>query len=99
MKSPLKTDLSATGKIRVKSTIVEMDGDEMARIMWTLVKDKLLLPYLSVDLEYYDLHIRNRDATDDFVTIAAAAIGGICRVTEPPRFYERRVGSSTPCTD
>jgi len=59
-------------RIKVKSTIVEMDGDEMARIMWKLVKDKLLLPYLAMDIEYYDLHIKNRDATDDRVTIAAA---------------------------
>ncbi len=59
-------------KIRVRSTIVEMDGDEMARIMWKLVKDKLLLPYLAMDIEYYDLHIKNRDATDDRVTADAA---------------------------
>ncbi len=59
-------------KIRVRSTIVEMDGDEMARIMWKLVKGKLLLPYLSMDVEYYDLHIKNRDATDDRVTRDAA---------------------------
>ncbi len=59
-------------KIRVRSTIVEMDGDEMARIMWKLVKDNLLLPYLSMDIEYYDLHIKNRDVTNDRVTIDAA---------------------------
>jgi len=59
-------------KIKVKSTIVEMDGDEMARVMWKLVKDKLLLPYLAMDIEYYDLHIKNRDATDDRVTVDAA---------------------------
>ena len=59
-------------KIKVKSTIVEIDGDEMARIMWAMVKEKLLLPYLSIDIEYYDLHIKNRDATNDQVTIDAA---------------------------
>jgi len=59
-------------KIRVRSTIVEMDGDEMARIMWKLVKDKLLLPHLSMNIEYYDLHIKNRDATNDRVTVDAA---------------------------
>ncbi|MGA3207563.1 MAG: NADP-dependent isocitrate dehydrogenase [Syntrophales bacterium] len=61
-----------TDKIKVRSTIVEMDGDEMARIMWKLVKDKLLLPYLSMDIEYYDLHIKNRDVTNDSVTVNAA---------------------------
>ena len=61
-----------TNKIKVKSTIVEIDGDEMTRIMWKMVKDKLLLPYLAMDIEYYDLHIANRDATEDRVTIDAA---------------------------
>ncbi len=59
-------------KIKVKNTIVELDGDEMTRIMWAMVKDKLLLPYLDVDLEYYDLHMKHRDETDDAVTIEAA---------------------------
>lgn len=59
-------------KIEVKNTIVEIDGDEMTRIMWKMVKDKLLFPYLSVDIDYYDLHIANRDATDDRVTVDAA---------------------------
>jgi len=72
MKSSGKKSVPLMDRIKVKSTIVEMDGDEMARIMWKLVKDKLLLPYLAMDIEYYDLHIKNRDATDDRVTIAAA---------------------------
>ena len=59
-------------KIRVKTPIVEMDGDEMTRIMWKMVKDQLLLPYLEMQIDYYDLHIINRDATDDQVTIKAA---------------------------
>ncbi len=59
-------------KIKVKSTIVEIDGDEMTRIMWKMVKDKLLLPYLDVNLEYYDLQLKNRDATDDKITLEAA---------------------------
>jgi isocitrate dehydrogenase len=59
-------------KIKVRGTIVEIDGDEMTRVMWKMVKDKLLLPYLAMDIEYYDLHIANRDATDDRVTIDAA---------------------------
>ena len=72
MKSSVGKTLPSMDKIRVRSTIVEMDGDEMARIMWKLVKDKLLLPYLAMDIEYYDLHIKNRDATDDRVTADAA---------------------------
>jgi isocitrate dehydrogenase len=59
-------------KLTVKSTIVELDGDEMTRIMWALVKDKLLLPYLNLKLAYYDLHIKHRDETDDKVTVDAA---------------------------
>ena len=59
-------------KIKVNSTIVEMDGDEMTRIMWQMVKDKLLFPFLEMDLEYYDLHVSKRDETDDQITIDAA---------------------------
>jgi isocitrate dehydrogenase len=59
-------------KIKVKTTLVEMDGDEMTRIMWRMVKDKLLFPYLDMDIDYYDLHVKHRDDTDDQVTIDAA---------------------------
>jgi isocitrate dehydrogenase len=59
-------------KIKVKTTLVEMDGDEMTRIMWQMVKDKLLFPYLDMDIDYYDLHIKHRDDTDDKVTIDSA---------------------------
>ena len=59
-------------KIKVANPVVEMDGDEMTRIIWQLIKDKLIRPYLDVDLLYYDLSIENRDATDDRVTIDAA---------------------------
>jgi isocitrate dehydrogenase len=59
-------------KIKVQGTVVELDGDEMTRIIWQFIKDKLILPYLDVDLEYYDLSIENRDATDDQVTIDSA---------------------------
>ena len=59
-------------KIKVTGTVVELDGDEMTRIIWKLIKDKLIHPYLDVTLEYYDLSIENRDATDDQVTIDAA---------------------------
>ena len=59
-------------KIKVANPIVEMDGDEMTRIIWQFIKDKLILPYLDIDLLYYDLSMENRDATDDQITIDAA---------------------------
>ncbi|MGH3875641.1 MAG: NADP-dependent isocitrate dehydrogenase [Actinophytocola sp.] len=59
-------------KIKVEGTIVELDGDEMTRIIWQFIKDKLVHPYLDVDLDYYDLGIEHRDATDDQVTVDAA---------------------------
>ena len=59
-------------KIEVKNPIVEIDGDEMTRILWAWIKDRLILPYLDVDLLYYDLGIEHRDATDDQVTVDAA---------------------------
>jgi len=59
-------------KIKVAGTVVELDGDEMTRIIWKLIRDKLIHPYLDVDLEYYDLGIENRDKTGDKVTIEAA---------------------------
>ena len=59
-------------KIKVEGTIVELDGDEMTRVIWKDIKDRLILPYLDVNLDYYDLGIENRDATDDQVTIDAA---------------------------
>ena len=60
------------GKIKVAGTVVELDGDEMTRVIWAFIKDRLILPYLDVNLEYYDLGIANRDATDDQVTVDAA---------------------------
>lgn len=59
-------------KMKVVGPVVELDGDEMTRIMWQFIKDRLIHPYLDVDLRYYDLSIQNRDATDDQVTIDAA---------------------------
>jgi isocitrate dehydrogenase len=59
-------------KIKVANPIVEMDGDEMTRIIWQFIKDKLILPYLDIDLLYYDLSMESRDATDDQITIDAA---------------------------
>jgi isocitrate dehydrogenase len=59
-------------KIKVNNPIVELDGDEMTRIIWQAIKDQLIAPYLDVELEYYDLGIENRDATEDQVTVDAA---------------------------
>jgi len=60
------------GKIKVKNPLVEMDGDEMTRIIWKMIKDWLILPYLEVDLKYFDLGIQQRDKTEDKVTVEAA---------------------------
>jgi isocitrate dehydrogenase len=59
-------------KIKVRTPVVELDGDEMTRIIWGFIKDRLILPYLDIDLKYYDLGIEHRDATDDQVTVDAA---------------------------
>ena len=59
-------------KIKVATPVVEMDGDEMTRIIWQFIKDKLILPYLDIELDYYDLGIEKRDATDDQITIDSA---------------------------
>jgi isocitrate dehydrogenase len=59
-------------KIKVKTPVVEMDGDEMTRIIWKWIREQLILPYLDIDLKYYDLSVEHRDATDDQVTIDAA---------------------------
>src|SRR6266516_295717 len=59
-------------KIKVANPVVEMDGDEMTRIIWKYIKDKLIVPYLDIDLKYFDLGIEHRDATADQVTIDSA---------------------------
>src|SRR3954468_23089250 len=59
-------------KIKVKNPVVELDGDEMTRIIWSFIKDQLILPYLDVELKYFDLGIESRDATDDQITVDAA---------------------------
>ena len=71
-------------KIKVEGTVVEIDGDETTRIIWQFIKDRLIHPYLDV-LEYYDLSITHRDATDDQVTIDAAnAIKSTARASSAP---------------
>jgi len=79
------------GKIKVKSPIVEIDGDEMTRIIWGMIKEKLIFPFLDVKLEYYDLGIKNRDQTEDRVTREAAeaiirhGVGVKCATITPDR--------------
>src|ERR1700689_2870333 len=64
--------LQDMAKIKVATPVVELDGDEMTRIIWQFIKDKLILPYLDIELVYFDLGIEERDRTDDQITIDAA---------------------------
>jgi isocitrate dehydrogenase len=59
-------------KIKVKNPVVELDGDEMTRILWAFIKERLILPYLDIDLRYFDLSIQKRDETEDQITVEAA---------------------------
>jgi len=59
-------------KIKIENPIVELDGDEMTRIIWKIIKEKLILPFLDIDLHYYDLGIEERDNTNDEITVNAA---------------------------
>lgn len=85
-------------KIRVSTPIVELDGDEMTRVMWQMVKEKLLLPYLDMPTAYYDLHISHRDETDDQVTVDAAqaimkyGVGVKCATITPNEDRVREYG-------
>ncbi|MCX4533166.1 NADP-dependent isocitrate dehydrogenase [Streptomyces sp. NBC_00841] len=78
-------------KIKVASPVVELDGDEMTRIIWSFIKDRLILPYLDIELKYFDLGIEHRDATDDRVTVDAAhaikkyGVGIKCATITPDR--------------
>src|ERR1700676_4031795 len=72
MRRRIRTHMSNEPKIKVEGKVVDLDGDEMTRIIWKLIKDTLIFPYLDIDLDYYDLGIEYRDATDDQVTIDAA---------------------------
>jgi len=66
--------------ITVRNPIVEMNGDEMTRVMWGMVKEKLILPFLQIDLQEYDLHVKVRDETEDQVTVDAANAIAQCGV-------------------
>ena len=85
-------------KIKVANPVVEMDGDEMTRIIWHFIKDKLIHPYLDIDLKYYDLSVENRDATNDQVTIDAAeaikrhGVGVKCATITPDEVRVKEFG-------
>merc|ERR1719195_553701 len=71
---------AAGNKHRVENAVVELDGDEMTRIIWQLIKDKLIFPHLDLNIQYFDLSVQNRDATDDQVTIDSANAIKACKV-------------------
>jgi isocitrate dehydrogenase len=64
--------VNSVSKIKVRSPLVELDGDEMTRIIWAYIRERLILPFLDIELDYYDLSIQSRDATDDAITVEAA---------------------------
>ena len=80
-------------KIKVEGPVVELDGDEMTRIIWQFIKDRLIHPYLDVDLRYYDLSIEHRDATDDQVTVDAANADQAARRRRQVRDHHPRRGA------
>ena len=85
-------------KIKVKNPVVELDGDEMARVMWGWIKEMLILPYLDIDLRYFDYHIRNRDATENRILVAAAEaikkfrVGVKCAAINPDQARVKEFG-------
>src|SRR6185437_9625304 len=96
--APFRPQEPTMKKIKVKTPVVELDGDEMTRIIWQFIKDKLILPYLEIDLKYYDLGIESRDKTDDQITVDAAnaikkfGVGVKCATITPD---EARVPNSS----
>ena len=88
-------------KIKVKNPVVELDGDEMTRVIWDFIKQKLILPYLDIELKYFDLGMENRDATDDQVTIDSAhaikkyGVGVKCATITPDEARVEEFGLKT----
>ena len=86
-------------KIKVANPVVELDGDEMTRIIWKFIKDKLILPYIDVDIKYYDLGIEKRDETSDQITVDAAEaikkykVGIKCATIAAPMHVELESGA------
>ena len=85
-------------KIKVHNPIVELDGDEMTRIIWSFIKDQLIRPYLDIEIVYYDLGIENRDASNDQITVEAAnaikqfGVGVKCATITPDEARVREFG-------
>ena len=85
-------------KIKVKNPIVELDGDEMARVIWGWIKESLILPYLDIDLKYFDYHILNRDRTENLVIAEAAEaikkhrVGAKCAAINPDQARVKEFG-------
>ena len=75
-------------KIKVDNPVVELDGDEMTRIIWKFIKDKLILPYLDLDIKYYDLGMESRDNTDDQITIDAKYLNIEHRLSNLNLYYQ-----------
>lgn len=69
LRRPLSTTVAAASRIKVANPVVEMDGDEMTRIIWEWIREKMILPYVDLDLKYYDLGMEHRDFTDDQVQL------------------------------
>ena len=67
LRRPLSNTVAAASRIKVANPVVEMDGDEMTRIIWEWIREKMILPYVDLDLKYYDLGMEHRDFTDDQV--------------------------------
>ncbi len=94
----------AAQKIKVRNPVVELDGDEMTRVIWKDIKEKLIFPYLDIDLKYYDLGLEYRDETDDQVTLDAAdaikkySVGVKCATITPDeaRVEEFKLKQSKP---
>src|SRR3954468_23603864 len=85
-------------KIQVANPVVELDGDEMTRIIWQLIRERLILPYLDIELERYDLSVESRDATDDRITVEAAeaikrhGVGVKCATITPDEERVKELG-------
>ena len=92
-------------KIKVANPVVELDGDEMTRIIWTFIKQRLILPYLDIDIKYYDLGVEYRDQTNDQVTVDAAnairqyGVGIKCATITPDEERVKEVGPDRACAE
>lgn len=84
--------MSSSAKITVTNPIVELDGDEMTRVIWKMIKDKLIFPYLDLPIEYYDLGLEYRDKTDDQVSTPASRLNSAGMFCCSQRAHQGRMG-------